>query len=269
MEHWRPVPQALIADLMLEKWTETRPAPEIVGWLIAFDRTMARHPISVRRLADYCGWSRWKANQVSAKVKAFCDTWQEYQPVLTNSQRPSKANNDSNLQSKTGQEPDGSQTENRHRARGIKETKHEHVQLEDKDVQNEASKQQETKSGSVGVPVADVWSQMEEIRKRQKPGTKSRQLRGRYNDLKNRIIEHGAEEVLHAWRWLWESEDRRAVFMRSNGYETGSFLRASNLREYVDKANDWNPDVRSLGDWFSDADFDEHGNIIQLKQNGG
>ena len=283
MEHWRPVPQALIADMMMEKWSRDNQAPEAVGWLIAFDRAMAGHPISVRRLADYCGWTRWKASEVIGKVASFRADWSDYQPHVTASDRPPKPSNRSNLQGQAGQNADGNQTENGHRGRGIKGTEHEHEHGRDSNVKSgsgESSVESESAAGEAPLDgnqapaackganpsVSDVWQQMEELRQKHKPGSQKRKLRGRYNDLKLRIQEHGADEVLHAWRWLWESNDKRAVYMRSTGYETGSFLRPKNLRDYVDKANDWDPEVRTVADWFGDADFDEQGNIIQLKR---
>ena len=94
------------------------------------------------------------------------------------------------------------------------------------------------------------------------PGSKRASLGKRRDTLRLRVAEHGADMVLHAWTWWWRSDDKRARYLRDEGYGMSTFLRASKMRDYVDHAANWNPDATPGQAWYTDDDFDEHGNLM-------
>tara|TARA_R110000824_G_scaffold249220_2_gene438154 strand:- start:6917 stop:7681 length:765 start_codon:yes stop_codon:yes gene_type:complete len=253
MQYWRPVPQALIADLLLRRWSKDDPAPDAVGFMVVLDRMMSGAPWSARKLATYTGWSRWRASQVQSQAQAFRDEWNAMtgQPTVTNTWQPPMVNNVVRLQPPTSQKPTTDQPETGHHARAVyKNTK----------------KQNKTRTLS-STNVDSVWSQMEDIRLESNPSGKRAKLGGRRNELRLRVREHGDEVVVNAWRWFWNSNDRRAKYLRDEGYGVKTFLRPGNLRDYVDRANEWKPGEGVSGEgWYTDDDFDEHGNLMT---NGG
>ena len=62
---------------------------------------------------------------------------------------------------------------------------------------------------------------------------------------------------------MHQADDPRARYLRENGYGIDTFMRASKLRDYMDRASQWQPGQEvNAGDWFDDAQFDEHGNLM-------
>ena len=108
MQYWRPVPQALITDTLIHRWTKDNPAPDLVGFLVAFDRLMAGTPWSARKLAVYAGWSRWRANQTLQAARDFQAEWQELnRPLFTESARPPEVSDSGQIGNQSGQKPAG------------------------------------------------------------------------------------------------------------------------------------------------------------------
>ena len=97
-QQWHPAPCDLIADLATYDWTPANPAPLTVGYLWAWRQADDGKPPSIRDLARYAGWTRWKAQQQRARVLRDMATW-EAERGLTKPNRTA-----------TGQPPDSHRT---------------------------------------------------------------------------------------------------------------------------------------------------------------
>ena len=237
----------------MHRWSKTNQAPDAVGYMVALDRKMAGAPFSARKLAEYCGWTRWHASQIIGDVQAFLH--QLDQPTVTAGYQPPQPSDFSQLGHQADHIPASNQPDSGHRGRDNKSTPTE--------------QEQPQHITSQPIDLDQLWAQLEDIRLQAVPGTKRGTLGKRRDTLRIRVAEHGEEMVLHAWRWWWHSGDRRARYLRDEGYGMSTFLRASKMRDYVDHASNWNPDATAGQAWFTDEDFDEHGNIKQRKTHNG
>lgn len=261
MKQWRPIPRALILDSLIMRWTKDHPAPDLVGFSVALDMQLSGSAWSSRKLSEWAGWTRYHANRILSEVRAYVEEWENQdRPLITNGHRPPEPNDPKKIRAKTGHKPATISDGFSHHARGSTPT----------------PKPKPTDPKTVDVPISNVkserldlgavWSDLEDIRLAARPNSNRAKLGGRRDMLRIRVTEHGREAVTLAWRWWWESSDSRAEFLRSGGYSYSTFLRAKNLREYVDLSNDWTPGENIGGsDWFDDAQFDDLGNLITLK----
>lgn len=261
MQFWRPVPQALITELLIIRYDTTRPAPDAVGFMVALDMKMSGSPWSARKLAQWAGWSRWKATQMKDRVDSFHAEWDhDDRPSVTESKRPPKASDYANLRDGISHRPAYEQTESSHHAgasyKNITPQEHEPLK-EDVDISR-------VKSERLDLDAA--WTALEDIRLQARPNSNRSQLGKRREVFRARVTEHGVEAVVHAWSWWWTSNDPRAQFLREGGYSYSTFMRASKMRDYVERAGQWDPSEEVSGGWFDDDDFDECGNLIELKQ---
>jgi hypothetical protein len=272
----------------MQRWTKDTPAPDAIGFMVALDRKMSGSPWSARKLAEYAGWSRWKATQQLNGVKTFYAEWhgEVNQPLPTARQQPPRVSNVGHLQVHSNQEPAREQPETSHHARASYKNTTEQEQLKDNysrvngqadsvaspeadgwpsplgKVEPSNTKEGHSSLKSEPVDITGLWEQMEDVRMSSVKGGRRAKLGKRRDTLRLRVNEHGADVVLHAWSWLWQSRDHRAQYLRDNGYGISTFLRASKLRDYVDKADQWTPGESVGGsDWFSEDDFDEFGNV--------
>ena len=255
MNQWRPLPRALIVDSLARRWSRDNPAPDLVGFAVALEFALMGDPWSSYKLRDYTGWTRYKSNETLRKVKGFVDEWNENdRSVNTDGNQPSTPSNIKNLERRTGQESVEVRSNSDHHARGSTITP--------------TSTATPKKTGSsIRVDLDQLWEDMESIRCSVQPNSKRRKLGGRRESLRIRVGEHGEDAVLHAWRWWWESNDKAARFLRDGGYKVSTFLRPKNLRDYVDASQDWDPAASDgATGWFTDDDFDENGNLIELKR---
>tara|TARA_R110002020_G_scaffold150501_4_gene327311 strand:+ start:1159 stop:1710 length:552 start_codon:yes stop_codon:yes gene_type:complete len=179
------------------------------------------------------------------QVATFVSEWNaKERPHYTSGHNPPQPNDNRGLQGATVQEPDTLRTQNGHHARDTTEQE-----------QNKNKKLQR---------LVRVWDEMEAVRLEHQPNGKQRKIGKRRVTLMARIEEHGADEVVHCWRWMHEADDPRARYLRENGYGIDTFMRASKLRDYMDRASQWQPGQDSMGaDWFDDAQFDDHGNLLE------
>jgi len=287
MQYWRPIPQALLTELLMKRWDKDNTAPEAVVFMVAIDRIMSGNPWSARKLGDYAGWSRWKANRMIEDVKAFVDEWNGIQnrPTFTEGAQPPMMNNVHNLHGQTDRKPATNQPKTSHHAPAINNNKTTQEQtgsiytvenergivakvvvdggsVRDGNDRPKPKADQSTKAVERDDRLNALWLEMEQIRLKACPGSRQRKLGKRRQTFKLRVAEHGDQSIVKAWKWFWESNDQRAQFLRAGGYGIQTFLRAEKLRDYVDKADEWNPDADVGGtDWFTDDDFDEHGNL--------
>ena len=268
----------------MHRWSKGNPAPDAVGYMVALDRIMAGAPFSARKLADYCGWTRWHSTQVLGSVRAFLSEW--HQPHQTAGYQPPTPSNAKGLQGQPGHNPANYQPETGHHAGGYTSTPTEQPQPEHTyagargadslvgapqagggpsplasgpPIEKEGHP---PKAKAKAVDLTGLWDAMEDIRLGAMPGSRRAQLGKRRDMLRARVAEHGETQLLHCWRWWWQSNDQRAQFLRDNGYGISTFLRAGKLRDYMDKATEWDPEAEaSGGQWYTDADFDENGNL--------
>ena len=97
MQRWNPAPVGLIEQATRQRWTRDNPAPDVLGFLVAFHGLDNGDPWSVRNLATWAGWTKHKAAAVLSDVRSFAAEW-----------KPS-----------AGQSPDSRRTQTLHlRARG-------------------------------------------------------------------------------------------------------------------------------------------------------
>jgi hypothetical protein len=281
----------LIQDLLMHRWTKGHPAPDAVGYMIALDRRLAGVPISARKLAEHCGWTRWHSTQLVSQVKAFADEW--HQPVHTDASWPPDASNINGLAVYDSQIPASRQPDTSHHARGIKSTSTpqvHHLSIIGEDIEQIAPAAgplvEAAGAGGGSPPLAigppiqkggqptkakqvdleGLWTRMELVRVQAVAGAKPAKLGKRREQLRARVSEHGVERVVHCWSWWWQSDDQRARFLRDGGYGVSTFLRAGKLRDYMDRADTWTPGADQMGaEWYTDDDFDEQGNLINTQ----
>ena len=77
-QQWHPMPCDLIADFTTHQWTTANQAPKGVGYLWTWRQMEDGHAPSIRDLARYAGWTRWKAQQVRARVLDDRKTWEAF-----------------------------------------------------------------------------------------------------------------------------------------------------------------------------------------------
>lgn len=93
-------------------------------------------------------------------------------------------------------------------------------------------------------PVTEVWAEMNTIRRDSYPEADRARLRAlaltpaRKRAMSTRIREHGADDVLTAWRWMFMSPDRSAAWLRTEGHANPeTFLRPGNCAKYIEHAH--------------------------------
>lgn len=100
MQRWNPAPVELIQQAARQRWTRDNPAPDVLGFLVAFHGLDNGDPWSVRNLATWAGWTKHKAAAVLSDVRSFAAEWK----------------------SSAGQSPDSRRTPNGHSGREIPHT---------------------------------------------------------------------------------------------------------------------------------------------------
>ena len=78
MNRWQPCPDDLVAEADRVRWSKDRPAPGVVGYLIAWRVLRDGGRLSNRVLADHLGWSRWSASQTLKRVRDDLERWRQY-----------------------------------------------------------------------------------------------------------------------------------------------------------------------------------------------
>jgi hypothetical protein len=283
-EQWRKIPTTWIANLGAVHWSKVNQAPDAVGFIWAVDQIVGGVPLSVRGLAGVMGWSRRRAAIVHAAAVEWAETTQapptknaNLGDVKRSAKRatsgttngpqaaPPKVNDSEQLEAN----PDHNCTTGRTtiaplHARAIVDTRENRLE---RDLTIVGFCAAATKPDQPEKPKIDnlavLWDKMQSIRLRNVKGKRSR-LGGRRNQLKLRVSEHGPAALLHAWLWIWESDHQRAQFIRDNGFGVGTFLRAKNLRDYVDLSAEWDPKNTDspVNIWAAGDDaFDENGNL--------
>lgn len=285
-EQWRKIPTAWIANLGSVHWSKDKPAPDAVGFIWAVDQLAGGVPLSVRGLAAAMGWSRRRATVIHSAAAEWANSTQappSKNANLVDVQRsgkratertksgpqsgPPKTNDFEQLETNPGQNVTTERTENGPlHARAVVDIRENRSE---RDLTIVGFCADAAKPDPPDIPKVDnlslLWDEMQSIRLRNVKGNRSR-LGGRRNQLRLRVAEHGPAAVLHAWRWIWESDHQRSRFIRDNGFGMSTFLRAKNLRDYVDMSSEWDAKSEDKSEavniWnTSDDDFDELGNL--------
>ena len=294
-DRWHPAPQSLIDAALSERFSKTAPAPDVVGFLAVFARLGTPSPWTARRLADWAGWSRWKASQT---IQAAKDWKQQWTNSGHSSQQASGHQNPTTARPYEDKpatfRPDSGKKQPS-RAR-ITKTIQDSTCIDLPDGRSSVSEFENGLGSGVAVPsdapglaapepnaatpakkadrlkYADLWAEMERIRLAHVPNARRVKMGKRHAEIRARVTEHGQAELLKAWRWVWESRHQRARFLRDGGYATYStFFRAKNCRDYVGFSAEWDPNESTqsggvdLFDLPAEA-FDEAGNIIDFQQ---
>lgn len=260
MQFWRPVPQSLITELLIIRYDKTHPAPDAVGFMVALDMKMGGSPWSARKLAQWAGWSRWKAAQMKDRVDDFHAEWDtDNRPLLAASYLPPIANNLGNIGDRTSHVPATFRPETSHHARASYKNTTE---------QEQSSITEDVETSSIKADRIDldaVWNSLEDIRLKARPNSNRSKLGKRRELLRSRVTEHSIDALLQTWAWWWNADDQRARFLREGSFSYSTFLRAGKLRDYVERASQWDVTKLSSSGWFDDDDFDDCGNLIELK----
>lgn len=307
-DNWHPCPRALIDDALTKRWSKKHPAPDIVGFMAAFARINTASPWTARSLAEWAGWSRWKASQILSSAKSWESEWNN----SGHSIQKATGHHSGTIPDTYGTDPATFRTDSskiQPSRAGNYNTRHDNTSLTTNnrpispliepvidspegissatavpvdetglaapESKAAASAQPEQPKKAPRIAYAAFWDAMEGLRLAKVPNARRIKMGRRHSTIRARISEHGEKELIHAWRWLWESSHPRALFLRENNHATyETFFRASKCSTYVQFAAEWDPaterkndpefDIFNLGD---DA-FDEQGNIIAFQQPG-
>jgi hypothetical protein len=284
MNRWHPAPRAIIDDELMRRWTKENPAPDLVIHMVLVSRIESGAPWTKGKLSRWAGVTDYKARQCIAAAEAWLKEWTE--PQLQTStpfnRIGDEVNNRTHSIISTTCDTDSTaiqpqKTANQPLARASSSstrthTPHTHVGLSVKPDEIESPATPDPEPTPKPDELGKLWTDMEAIRLRHVKGRTGR-LGKRRDTLRRRVAEHSVDIVLHAWLWLWESSHKRAQYLRDEGYGVNTFLRASNLRDYVDMSAGWDKaqeidkattQAIAKFDIFNttDDDFDEHGNLI-------
>ena len=225
---WQPIPVSLCAELCKLRHTPASPAPRAVVYAWCWHMLHQNADISIREVANYAGWSRWKAEQIRRLVVADIQAWKvkpddsshHARQNQTRSSHQNESKPDS-YESKPDTKPDDSRQAPDDHARVNKE-----LQLKN----STSTKKEKDSSWKL------VWEQVKVIYGENVPGAKPEQLvlgKARKKALCSRISEYGAEQVVAVARWIYTSRHERATFVREHG-TLDTVFRASKFPQYFE-----------------------------------
>ena len=202
MKQWHPAPVALIAKLGKHRWTPENQAPDVVGFLWVWNMQHQGAVISIRELAEYAGWTRWKAEQILKGLKEEKAGW-AVKPDDSRQQPDSTPK-----QSQVVTEPNQTATR--------------HTHAPDPLITNTKLDLKNTVNPNLGL--ADTWKKINDARKE---GGKARALKltdKRRRNLKARLRENKEEDLLRVIDWWLRSSHDRALFLREGGYDVDTLF---------------------------------------------
>lgn len=301
-KRWIPAPRRLLARAMRKRWNRETPADDVVGYLHVWALLQDGEQVPRRDVAEDLGWTEHKARKMIDQVRAEFTEWQALtatnRPKTPKSRpkpaqnRPSKANVSDYLDSETAQKSPtvaqkspltraGSTVQKQDSTKGSNDPDIDHALESDSSTPlafptgsesvppppaNAGPKRQKGgASKSERVDLRAIWQKLEDIRLENTVGGLRNELGKRRDTLRARVNEHGADAVVNAWLWWHTSDHHRARFLRAK-YRYSTFFRASNLREYVELANEWQNEAPPV-DIFDRSNFDENGNLISSEGN--
>ena len=212
----------------LSRFEKGHPAPDVVGYVVTWHLLESGADPSVRRLAGDLGWGRTKAAKTLKRVKEERENWLK----MTSHQEKTKTATNSGHRNEV--EPAFSAS----LADGI--SQQERTESASNSLVNTitttSTKKEDAAEAAIPSPkVAATWSRLADEWQRLKPGGRRLQLtKSRRTQLKARLKEVTADDLVIALRWMLTSTHSRARFCQDNGYGVDTLLRASKCGEYVE-----------------------------------
>ena len=77
MKQWHPVPAEYAAALVKRTWSKDNQAPEAVAYLWTWSIMRNGVNVSIRDLANYTAWSKWKSRILLQRVKDDFFAWEQ------------------------------------------------------------------------------------------------------------------------------------------------------------------------------------------------
>ena len=226
---WQPIPSNLCAELCKLDFDRSSPAPRAVVYAWLWHMLHNEAEVSIREVASYAGWSRWKAEQIRKQTINDIATWKA---KPDDSSHPARQNQTKTRQAtpvildSCGPRPDTLPDKTRQRpddhARSL-----DHTYKESTITKQEKAPSLEWKK---------AWEEIKAIYGAKVPGAKPNALvlgESRKKALKARISEFGEEDVVKVTRWIYTSHHNRATFVREKG-TLDTILRASKFPQYLE-----------------------------------
>ena len=229
---WQPVPSNLCAELCKLDFDRSSQAPRAVVYAWLWHMLHNDAEVSIREVAKYAGWSRWKAEQIRKQVIADIATWKA---KPDDSSHPTRSNQTPTRQATpvildscgppAATPPDETRQAPDDRARS----------LVNKYKDPTITKQEKAPS----LDWKKVWEEIKSIYGQRVPGAKPNALvlgESRKKALKARISEYGEKDVVAVTRWIYTSRHNRAAFVREKG-TLDTVFRASKFPQYLELMN--------------------------------
>lgn len=294
---WTPAPRDLIRRAGRARRTDDSPADDLVGYLWIWYLYDEGERPSRREVADELGWTEHRARKMLVRVSAERTEWRdvtgsgrprdaEDRPTSAQ-ERPPRPSNGAGLREPTARtSPDVAREAPPTRAQYTDtptSTEQDQVLPSGSPARLSPNRprlvESEEALGAPGSPgplrtkaptprttvdLDALFDRLEDTRLKRETNSRRAKLGGRRAQLRARVNEHGVEALELTWRWWHESDDDRARFLRDK-FRYSTFLRASNCREYVELAADWDARDKAppadLFDLGADA-FDADGNLL-------
>jgi len=237
LNQWNPVPRDMIALALcdLSRYEKGNPAPDVVGYVVAWHLLESGHEPSVRRLASDLGWGRTKAAKLLLRARSERQEWLE-----RTSQQPQTDSASESGHSRPRRKPNAppqtdafSQQERTLSADNSLANTITSTPTVTKRVSTSAPNG--TKSDARSSPVKATWDVLADEWQRLRPGGRRLKLtQARRKSLKSRLRESSSDDLVKALRWMLTSTHPRARFIQDNDYGIDTLLRAGKCSEYVE-----------------------------------
>ena len=225
MDRWMPLPTGLILDAV-RGWSRETPAPKLIAWAAIWEG--GKHA-SISSLAKDLGWSRSALYRLRSEVDAFRAEWQGVHPgtlVETTAGRGVVDIQPLIEQNRTDLGQNRTDLGRLTRARSLLAT----------DIHTEQTIDRETQQAAKpALKVAEAWKALNAEYLQHRAGGRALTLtKARRRQLKQRLNDYTADELVAALRWMMTSRHPRAVFLQEGGYSVDTLLKASNAPQYVE-----------------------------------
>jgi hypothetical protein len=220
---WVPAPIDLIRASERTRWSSENPAPELVGYLV-IRRSLVDDPsdaTSERTWAQFLGWSRYQARSTIRRVGADLEAWKVRPTLSTNVGHYSRITSDGCDDVSTNLDQFST------------------TRARDPLIVTTTTTGHKKRGGSLSV--SETWNQVEQLRLEALPGALPvEQTRIFLRGLQARIRESGSASVVLVWRWLLNSQQKDAGWLRSNGYGSKpATIHGRKFGDYLGRAREW------------------------------
>ncbi len=213
-KRWQPVPVAVASECLKITWSKANPAPRPVGYLWAWCLLEQDTTISRRELAQYAGWSEWKARNVLDEVTADFNAWKHGTP--DSAQIPPETAHSTSRKTRVYEAPPPAPSAPRAR-----------VPFSSQE-QLTTTKQEPAKTDSLDPVVEEIWTHLRGLRQ----GDFRLTQRTR-RELKKRIKATSPDEVRQVLEWWQTSDHSRAQWLRKGDFGISTILKEDNFYEYL------------------------------------